>query len=71
MNNTVTGGDVVDGMSTAFTTIATSLKAIEISEVFSAIAAFAPLWLTLIPLGIGLMLLRRVLRGAKTGKAKI
>lgn len=71
MNNVVTGGDGVEGMSSAFTTIASSLKAIDIGEVFGAIAAFAPLWLTLIPLGIGLMLLRRVLRGAKTGKAKI
>lgn len=71
MNNVVTGGDGVDGMSTAFTTIANSLKAIEIGQVFSAIAAFAPLWLTLIPLGIGLMLLRRVLKGARTGKAKV
>lgn len=71
MNNSVTGGDVVDGMSSAFTSIATSLKAIDIGEVFSAIATFAPLWLTLIPLGIGLMLLRRVLSGARKGKAKI
>lgn len=71
MGNVVTGGGAMDGMGTAFTSIASSLKAIEIGEVFSAIANFAPLWLTLIPLGIGLMLLRRVLRGAKTGKAKI
>ena len=34
-------------------------------------ANFAPLWLILIPLGVGLMLLRRVLTGARKGKAKI
>lgn len=71
MNNIVTGGGGVEGMSSSFTTIASSLKAIDIGEVFGAIAAFAPLWLTLIPLGIGLMLLRRVLKGTRTGKAKI
>lgn len=71
MDNTVIGGGGVEGMTSAFTSIASSLKAIDIGEVFSAIAGFAPLWLTLIPLGIGLMLLRRVLKGTRTGKAKI
>lgn len=59
------------GMGAAFTTITTELAKLDIGEVFSAIANFAPLWLVLIPLGIGLMILRRVLTGARKGKAKI
>lgn len=59
------------GMGAAFTQITTQLAKFDVSEVFSAIANFAPLWLVLIPLGIGLMLLRRVLTGARKGKAKI
>lgn len=70
MNGVVGGGDM-DSLGTAFTSIATSLKTLDIGAVFSAIANFAPLWLTLLPLGIGLMLLRRVLTGARKGKAKI
>lgn len=71
MNNEVVGGVDMNSLGTAFTSIATSLKALDIGAVFSAIANFAPLWLTLLPLGIGLMLLRRVLTGARKGKAKI
>lgn len=59
------------GMGAAFTQITTELAKFDVAEVFSAIANFAPLWLVLIPLGIGLMLLRRVLTGARKGKAKI
>lgn len=70
MNEVVGGGDM-NSLGTAFTTIATSLKTLDIGAVFTAIANFAPLWLTLLPLGIGLMLLRRVLTGARKGKAKI
>lgn len=69
--NEVVGGVDMNSLGTSFTTIATSLKALDIGAVFSAIANFAPLWLTLLPLGIGLMLLRRVLTGARKGKAKI
>lgn len=58
-------------MGTAFSSIAESLSEIDIGAVFSAIGNFAGLWLVLLPLGIGLMLLRRVLRGARTGKAKV
>lgn len=58
-------------MGTAFSSIAESLSKIDIGAVFSAIGNFAGLWLVLLPLGIGLMLLRRVLRGARTGKAKV
>ncbi|MBS6563610.1 MAG: hypothetical protein KH328_09710 [Staphylococcus sp.] len=71
MDNVVSGGVDMNSLGTAFTTIATSLKELDIGAVFSAIANFAPLWLTLLPLGIGLMLLRRVLTGARKGKAKI
>lgn len=70
MNEVVGGGDM-NSLGTAFTNIAISLKTLDIGAVFSAIANFAPLWLTLLPLGIGLMLLRRVLTGARKGKAKI
>lgn len=59
------------GMGEAFTHITTQLAKFDVGEVFSAIANFAPLWLVLIPLGIGLMILRRVLTGARKGKAKI
>lgn len=59
------------GMGAAFTQITTELAKFDLAEVFSAIANFAPLWLVLLPLGIGLMLLRRVLTGARKGKAKI
>lgn len=59
------------GMGAAFTQIATQLAKFDVAEVFSSIANFAPLWLILIPLGVGLMLLRRVLTGARKGKAKI
>lgn len=59
------------GMGAAFTTITTELAKFDVADVFSAIANFAPLWLVLIPLGIGLMILRRVLTGARKGKAKI
>lgn len=69
--NEVVGGGAMDSLGTAFTSIATGLKSLDIGAVFSAIANFAPLWLTLLPLGIGLMLLRRVLTGARKGKAKI
>lgn len=69
--NEVVGGGAMNGLGTAFGSIATGLKTIDIGAVFSAIANFAPLWLTLLPLGIGLMLMRRVLTGARTGKAKI
>lgn len=68
MNEVVVGGGV---MGAAFTQVATELSRFKVDEVFSAIANFAPLWLVLIPLGIGLMLLRRVLTGARKGKAKI
>lgn len=61
----------LNGMGTAFGSIAESLSEIDIGAVFSAIGNFAGLWLVLLPLGIGLMLLRRVLRGARTGKAKV
>lgn len=71
MDNVVSGGVDMNALGTSFTTIATSLKSLDIGAVFSAIANFAPLWLTLLPLGIGLMLLRRVLTGARKGKAKI
>lgn len=71
MDNGVVGGGALNSLGSAFTTIATSLKTLDIGAVFSAIANFAPLWLTLLPLGIGLMLLRRVLTGARKGKAKI
>lgn len=71
MNNVVEGGGAVESLGTSFTSIASSLSQIDIGAVFSAIANFAPLWLVLIPLGIGLMLLRRVLTGARKGKAKI
>lgn len=71
MDNEVVGGGAMDALGTAFGSIATGLKTLDIGAVFSAIANFAPLWLTLLPLGIGLMLLRRVLTGAKNGKAKI
>lgn len=70
MDNVV-GGGVMNALGTAFGSIATDLKTLDIGAVFSAIANFAPLWLTLLPLGIGLMLLRRVLTGARKGKAKI
>lgn len=59
------------GMGEAFATITTELAKFDVGEVFSAISKFAPLWLVLIPLGIGLMILRRVLTGARKGKAKI
>lgn len=62
---------LLNGMGTAFSSIAESLSEIDIGAVFSAIGNFAGLWLVLLPLGIGLMLLRRVLRGARTGKAKV
>lgn len=62
---------LLNGMGTAFSSIAESLSKIDIGSVFSAIGNFAGLWLVLLPLGIGLMLLRRVLRGARTGKAKV
>ena len=62
---------LLNGMGTAFSSIAESLSKIDIGAVFSAIGNFAGLWLVLLPLGIGLMLLRRVLRGARTGKAKV
>lgn len=71
MNNVVEGGGAMNSLGTAFTSIAESLSDIDIGAVFSAIANFAPLWLVLLPLGIGLMLLRRVLTGARKGKAKI
>lgn len=71
MNNVVSGGGDMESLGTAFTTIANGLKTLDIGAVFEAIANFAPLWLTLLPLGIGLMLLRRVLTGARKGKAKI
>lgn len=71
MNNVVEGGGAMNYLGTAFSTISAGLKEIDIGAVFSAIANFAPLWLTLLPLGIGLMLLRRVLTGARKGKAKI
>lgn len=71
MNNVVEGGGSVNELGTAFTSIATELSSIDIGAVFTAIANFAPLWLVLLPLGIGLMLLRRVLTGARKGKAKI
>lgn len=61
----------MNSLGTAFGSIATSLQEIDIGAVFTAIANFAPLWLVLLPLGIGLMLLRRVLTGARKGKAKI
>lgn len=70
MDNVV-GGGAMNALGTAFGSIATGLKSVDIGAVFSAIANFAPLWLTLLPLGIGLMLLRRVLTGARKGKAKI
>lgn len=70
MDNVV-GGGAMDALGAAFSSIATGLKSLDIGAVFSAIANFAPLWLTLLPLGIGLMLLRRVLSGARKGKAKI
>lgn len=69
--NDVVGGGAMDALGTAFSSIATGLNSLDIGAVFSAIANFAPLWLTLLPLGIGLMLLRRVLTGARKGKAKI
>lgn len=71
MDNEVVGGGALNSLGTAFSTIATGLKELDIGAVFSAIGNFAPLWLTLLPLGIGLMLLRRVLTGARKGKAKI
>ena len=71
MENVVGGGAAMNSLGSAFSSIATSLKTLDIGAVFTAIGNFAPLWLTLIPLGIGLMLLRRVLTGAKNGKAKI
>lgn len=71
MNNVIEGGGAMNALGTAFTSIATCLSDIDIGAVFSAIANFAPLWLVLLPLGIGLMLLRRVLSGARKGKAKI
>lgn len=71
MDNEVVGGVAMNELGTSFSSIATSLKAIDIGAVFTAIGNFAPLWLSLLPLGIGLMLLRRVLRGARTGKAKV
>ena len=71
MDNEVVGGGAMNALGTAFGSIATGLKTLDIGAVFSAIANFAPLWLTLLPLGIGLMLLRRVLSGARKGKAKI
>lgn len=70
MNNVV-GGGAMNSLGTAFSSIATGLESLDIGAVFSAIANFAPLWLSLLPLGIGLMLLRRVLTGARKGKAKI
>lgn len=71
MENEIVGGGAMNALGSAFSSIATSLKAIDIGAVFTAIGNFAPLWLSLLPLGIGLMLLRRVLRGARTGKAKV
>lgn len=71
MDNEIVGGGAMNALGSAFSSIATSLKAIDIGAVFTAIGNFAPLWLSLLPLGIGLMLLRRVLRGARTGKAKV
>lgn len=72
MNDVIEGGgSALNGLGSAFTSIATSLSDIDIAGVFTAIANFAPLWLVLLPLGIGLMLLRRVLTGARKGKAKI
>lgn len=71
MENEVVGGVGMNALGSAFSSIATSLKSIDIGAVFTAIGNFAPLWLSLLPLGIGLMLLRRVLKGASTGKAKI
>ena len=70
MDNVV-GGGAMNALGTAFGAIATGLKELDIGAVFSAISNFAPLWLTLLPLGIGLSLLRRVLTGARKGKAKI
>lgn len=71
MENEIVGGGGMNELGSAFSSIAESLKAIDIGAVFTAIGNFAPLWLSLLPLGIGLMLLRRVLKGARTGKAKI
>ena len=71
MNNTVSGGGVMNSLGTSFGAIANGLKEFDVGAVFTAIANFAPLWLTLLPLGIGLMLIRRVLTGARKGKAKI
>lgn len=71
MNNVVEGGGAMNSLGTAFADIATTLSDIDIGAVFTAIGKFAPLWLVLLPLGIGLMLLRRVLTGARKGKAKI
>ena len=71
MNDVVEGGGAMNSLGTAFGSITESLSDLDIGAVFSAIANFAPLWLVLIPLGIGLMLLRRVLTGARKGKAKI
>lgn len=70
--NEVTGGVSMNEYSAGFTQIATTVAdGFDIGQVFSAIANFAPIWVPCIVLGIGLMLLRRVLRGANKGKAKI
>lgn len=70
MNNVV-GGDTVEGLGTAFTAIATNLASIDFGEIWTAISNFGVIWIVLIAFTIGLMLLRRVLSGARKGKAKI
>lgn len=71
MNNVIEGGGTVDGLSEAFTTIGTNLASIDFGEIWTSITSFGTIWIVLIGFTIGLMLLRRVLGGARKGKAKI
>lgn len=61
----------MDGLGEAFTAIGTKLASIDFSEIWTAISNFGVIWIILIGFTIGLMLLRRVLGGARKGKAKI
>lgn len=69
--NEVGGGVMGTTMTTSMGDIAESLAEIDWNAIWNSISGFTTLWVVLIVFTIGMMLLRRVLSGARKGKAKI
>ena len=63
--NTVVGGDTMSGFVTALT------QSVTTTSMFDTVAQVAPIVVMAFTVGFGLYILRRALRGAQKGKAKV